>query len=363
MVSFYEPLVRIEDKNELVEFDKIALRLGLKGLAILGEKYTKKKVKRHELEHISRLEIAEEKVDVVRNKLPSTRLICELLSVRTTNDKVAQWVVKDNRVDILSIPISKMKEIITEQLANVAATNRTFFEIDLSPIFLSKSKNSINIRAVTRVMHVITKQNAPFIFTMNVSSPFDFRDRRAIISIAKLFGVSEKQFNDSYSLFNERIIQNRKKLAENFIAPGLGTVSKEEQKQEAQKNKKEYDFELQLDLVDLPTNEKRLERQRYVLFEILCEEEIVFEQKELERIFWDNFQLLFGSVGSSRLGLYFIIFDHIRKIGVVRCNHLALSALRVAFASLYDLKGKRIVINILKVAGTIKSIKKEKKEL
>ena len=61
MIPFFEPKVWIKNVKERESFDKIALKLGLSGYVIIGEKFEKKdeiKEKKYQfLNHISRFEI------------------------------------------------------------------------------------------------------------------------------------------------------------------------------------------------------------------------------------------------------------------------------------------------------------------
>ncbi|HUU77865.1 MAG TPA: RNase P subunit p30 family protein [candidate division Zixibacteria bacterium] len=358
MIPFFEPLVMIENSEDLAKFDEIAKRLGLKGFVILGEKYSEKKNSKSPIEHISRLEIAQDQVNTVRATLPNLRLQCELLSIRTANEKVAQWVVKDNRVDILSIQSNKMKEIITIQLANVAAANETFFEIDLSPLIKKSNKKSIYIRTITRIMNIISIEKAPFIFTIQAKSPYDLRDQRTMMALAKLVGVSEKQFKESQKAFFERIKKNVEKLSEDFVVPGVKkAVTKEKDESvSSYEEEKINDYELSIDLVNVPINEKKMERQRYLLFEILSEKPIEITQKQFEEYLWESFTNLFGSVGSSRAGLFIIKFNPEKNYGILRCSHLALNALRASLATINQINDIKVIIHIMKVSGTIKSL-------
>ena len=160
MTPYFEPRVTIKEKKDSKLFEKIAKRLQLDGYVVLGEKFKRNKEEDsgETIQKVTRIEIIENRIEKIRSLLPKVRNQYELVSVNTTSAKAAQWVVKDNRVDILTIPSQNLKEILTQSLANFASNNQTFFEIDLS--FLTKTTNqnpSIKMRVLSRVMNLIIK--------------------------------------------------------------------------------------------------------------------------------------------------------------------------------------------------------------
>ncbi len=374
MIPFVEPTVYADDEKSMLEFDAIASRLGITGYAVynFSVKEGKNTIVQETVEHFSRKEIKIANLNKVRNFLSKERKQCELLSITTTDAKIAQWVVKDNRVDILSIPVSKIKEIITEQLANVAAANQTFLEIDLSSIIHSANRKSIILHKLTRVMRLILKQRAPFVFTTKAKNPFDLRDMRSIIALGNLIGVPEQRTKDCMKAFYERIHLNKKKLNDEFITTGIWKKSKNQLPKETKRKKKkilkvEIDSDdLLVEFIKLSEEKRRLDRQRYILFEILSEKKSKFEKKHIEDLIWNEIGNHFGSVGSSRIGMFFSYFNLEKQFGIIRCTNHSLQSIRAVFSFITDIEDEKVLFHIMKVSGTIRSLvkiakKKEKK--
>jgi len=357
MTPYFEPRVTIKEKTDSKLFEKIAKRLQLEGYVVLGEKYKKEELL-ESLQKITRIEIKESKVEKIRFLLPKVRNQYELVSVNTSSAKAAQWVVKDNRVDILTIPYKSIKEIITQNLANVAANNQTFLEIDLS--FLLKSTNqipSIKMRTLSRVTNLILKEKAPFILTLDVQDPLDFRDERSVIALASLIGITRKDIKENMQKFQERIKLNKNKLSSEFIAPGVWKV--EEKKITKKKRTKQVgniETEIPFNLKKLPIEKKKLERQRYILFEVLQFENKKFEEKLVIDNLWKQLTKFFGEVGSSRIGLYMIEFNPEKNLGIIRCNQFSLLAVRAVMATIFELEKIKTLFHILKVSGTLKNL-------
>ncbi|MHA1462449.1 MAG: RNase P subunit p30 family protein [Candidatus Heimdallarchaeota archaeon] len=372
MIPFVEPTVYVDNEKLLLEFDTIASRLGITGYVVcdFSIKKGKKAEKQESVEHFSRKDTKISNLNKVKNFLSKERNQCELLSVTTTNAKIAQWVVKDNRVDILSIPVSKIKEIITEQLANVAAANQTFLEIDLSSIIHSTDRKSIILHKLTRVMRLILKQRAPFIFTTKAKDPFGLRDMRSIIALGNLIGVPEQRTKDCMKAFYERIQLNKKKLSDEFITTGIWKKNK---KQSPKETKKKKILDVRIESDDLPVEfikqseeKRRLDRQRYILFEILSEKKTKYEKKQIEDLVWKEIGNHFGSVGSSRIGMFFSYFSLEEQFGIIRCTNHSLQSIRAVFSFITNIEDEKVLFHIMKVSGTIRSLvkiakKKEKK--
>ncbi len=360
MTPYFEPRVTINEKTDSKLFEKIAKRLQLEGYIILGEKYKKSKKENlvEPLQKITRVEIKESKVEKIRSLLPKVRKQYELVSVNTSSAKVAQWVVKDNRVDILTVPYKSIKEIITQNLANVAANNQTFLEIDISFLTFSNSFfPSIQMRGLSRVIHLIIREKAPFILTMNVENPLEFRDERSIIAMANLVGIPNKAIKENMRKFKERIELNRNKLSPDFIAPGVRKVEKEKRSKKIIPSKEiEVKTEIPFNLKELPIEKKKLERQRYILFEILQIENKKIEEKIVMDNLWKQLSKFYGEVGSSRIGLYLIEFNSEKNIGIIRCNQSSLSAVRAMMSTITSLEKIKVVFHVLKVSGTLKNL-------
>ncbi|MHA1737405.1 MAG: RNase P subunit p30 family protein [Candidatus Heimdallarchaeota archaeon] len=359
MIPYYEPSVFMIDEKKIAEFDLIAKRLGLTGYLIMGKAYSKKKTKKtiSHIEHISRLEIQPKNISELRKELQKQRPKCEILSVRTDNPKIAQWVVKDNRVDIVTIPGRMIKEIITKQFANVAADNQTFIEINLQSLLDEEKNRSISLRNLSRTMNIILQMNAPFVFSLGVKSPYEFKAVRSVIALCSLIGVSNKKVKESLKLFNKRIKTNQEKLAEGFISEGISLV-KEHEPTEKGTVGNIIDYEIPQNLKERQLGKITLERQRYLLFEILSEKKTKLLQKEFEDLIWTKFNSLFGVVGSSQLGFYVTHFNKEKQFGIIRCSHKYLTAMRAVLAILTQIEEKPVIFHVMKVSGTLKNLLK-----
>lgn len=365
MDYFIEPRVNLKDKDEFELFKDFVNKMHVKGYAILGQKVNKKEIekkpsRKYPIE-ISRIELDADKLSIIKKQLASKRHACEILSINTSNEKIAQWVVKDNRVDILTIPIQNMNKIITKELANVASANRTFFELEISPFLIDDFNNSISIRTLYKIAHLLIKRKAPIILTANVSQPFLIRDARTITAFGEMIGIPSDYLKNCFQEFYDRVLLNRKKLQNNFVAPGIWKVKdKRDTEKENTPNIKEIKNDLlPFNVNNLIINEPKLERQRYLLFKIFAEKNQSITKKDLEGLIWSKFKELFGLIMSSRVGLYLTHFDEKDMIGIIRCNHRYLKLTRVALGTISEFQNRKLFVNISKISGTIKNLKQK----
>ena len=66
----------------------------------------------------------------------------------------------------------------------------------------------------------------------------------------------------------------------------------------------------------------RTERQRYILFEIITEDDSPIEKKEVISKIWNSFVAFFGTYNSFQMGLWLIRYEPTNRIGILRCDNM-----------------------------------------
>jgi|YelNatPaOPRAMG01_1025707.scaffolds.fasta_scaffold04323_16 ribonuclease P/MRP protein subunit POP5 len=99
------------------------------------------------------------------------------------------------------------------------------------------------------------------------------------------------------------------------------------------------------------------EKKRYILFQVISEEPIVYE--DLEQAIWNQFLDTFGELGVSRLDMRIIrnLYRPENQTCVISCNHASVQQVIAGLGLLSRLGDSRIIIKILKVSGTIKGLR------
>ena len=104
-------------------------------------------------------------------------------------------------------------------------------------------------------------------------------------------------------------------------------------------------------------------RQRYIVFEILCEQDTHFSEKALIRAIWQKMNQVFGEIISFKAGLWMISWDIENNKGILRTDHLVDTEIIATLSLIRIVNKKPLIIHTRKTTGTIKKAKSYWKEL
>lgn len=98
------------------------------------------------------------------------------------------------------------------------------------------------------------------------------------------------------------------------------------------------------------------ERDRYVYFQIISEEEISYS--DLEAAIWNTLLEFYGEAGVGKMSVWLVknLWDQTSQSGVIRCNNNSVPNLIAGLGLIPRLGESRIVFKIIKVSGTIKGL-------
>ena len=98
------------------------------------------------------------------------------------------------------------------------------------------------------------------------------------------------------------------------------------------------------------------EKERYIAFEVLSEEPIMFS--DLEASIWNSAQNFFGELGTAKTSVWIIknLYGERKQIGVIRCNNLSTDKILTALGLITRLGDIRVICKILAISGTIKGL-------
>jgi len=97
-------------------------------------------------------------------------------------------------------------------------------------------------------------------------------------------------------------------------------------------------------------------RRRYLALSVLSEQPI--SERDAMDAVWNTLLQLFGECGASQANLTFIEYNSEKNRGIVRCSHRALEMVRASVASITEINGKPVAIDVLGVSGTLKALRK-----
>ena len=115
-------------------------------------------------------------------------------------------------------------------------------------------------------------------------------------------------------------------------------------------------------------NMVRLEKHRYIAFELITDCHNITEEK-INNTIWNLIYRLYGETGTSQTGLWMIYYDLEEKRGVLRTSLSFYEKVRTTLAVVrkiyerYNNKTKprddKVIFHVLGVSGTIKTIKEK----
>jgi len=96
-------------------------------------------------------------------------------------------------------------------------------------------------------------------------------------------------------------------------------------------------------------------RRRYLAFRVLSEQSI--SKRDIVDAVWNAVLQLIGEYGASQTNLTFIEYNSEKSCGIVRCSHKAVEMVRASVASVTEINGKPVAIDVLGVSGTLKALR------
>ncbi|MBY9005758.1 MAG: hypothetical protein KGD63_03285 [Candidatus Lokiarchaeota archaeon] len=105
------------------------------------------------------------------------------------------------------------------------------------------------------------------------------------------------------------------------------------------------------------------ERKRYILFNIINETPHRYNKIELINVIWNSIWRYYGLSVVNKMGLWIIDLNLEKNYGIIKFSHNSKELIISALSLVREIKGKRVIITPIKTSGTIKKIKKIKKEI
>ena len=101
----------------------------------------------------------------------------------------------------------------------------------------------------------------------------------------------------------------------------------------------------------------RSERNRYILFRVVKEDNLSFEPRDLLNSIWKSIWKFFGMKEANKVGLWLIHYDTEKDLGLIRCSHHTKELIISALALTNKISGNSVIISPIRTSGTIKNIK------
>lgn len=98
------------------------------------------------------------------------------------------------------------------------------------------------------------------------------------------------------------------------------------------------------------------EKDRYISFQVISEEPITYS--DLESAIWNQLLDFYGEYGVSKTSMWLVknLWNEKNQVGVIRCNNRSVSQVIAGLGLISRLGDIRVIVNILKVSGTLKGL-------
>jgi ribonuclease P/MRP protein subunit POP5 len=103
------------------------------------------------------------------------------------------------------------------------------------------------------------------------------------------------------------------------------------------------------------------EKERYIAFQVLSEEGEELNYSDLEAAIWNTMLDFLGEEGVSKTSVWLMkdCWDQKTQKGILRCNNKSVQEVIASLGLIDRLGDNRITFKILKISGTIKSIREK----
>ncbi len=107
---------------------------------------------------------------------------------------------------------------------------------------------------------------------------------------------------------------------------------------------------------------KLKDRERYIFFKVISENEEKVTKRELAREIWKTGLSLFGELGLKDVGIKIINFNKAGKNGIIRCSHKEMDKAKTILSFITSIGGEKASIITLTTSGTLKALKRKVKK-
>ena len=99
------------------------------------------------------------------------------------------------------------------------------------------------------------------------------------------------------------------------------------------------------------------ERQRYILFKIIKDDNSNLNKKLFLNSLWHSIWKYFGMKEANKIGLWLIELNTLRNYGIIRCSHITKEIVISALTMIREISDERVIFTPIKTSGTLKKIR------
>jgi ribonuclease P/MRP protein subunit POP5 len=101
------------------------------------------------------------------------------------------------------------------------------------------------------------------------------------------------------------------------------------------------------------------ERKRYLVFELISDEKLKVNQKQIIEIISKQLLKLYGEIGASRTHFWLHSFDPVSRKGLIEYRNETSNLIRSSLSSITEIENMPVILNTLGISGTIKTARRK----
>jgi len=214
-MQFYDYCVLAD--SDLAEIAKKGALLGWSGLCLLSEQAAGKLKEKNKIDLVPGALIETGKPNYIRREADRKRSRFPIIVARGLNEDINRAAVETPAIDIL-LPAENAK--IDYVMVKLAKKNDVAIGFEFRLLLQSCGEDRSRIFSGLReTAKMVKKFGAPFVLTSGAMSEWDLRSPSELTAFGRILGFEVPQIRASLS---ERMIENnRKKLGEKWVMPGV----------------------------------------------------------------------------------------------------------------------------------------------
>ncbi|QIB73581.1 ribonuclease P [Halogeometricum borinquense] len=144
-----------------------------------------------------------------------------LVLVRGGTNRLNRFAVEQERVDVLTRPFAGDGDV-NHVLAKAAKRNGVRIEFALGPALRATGGHRVqHLDNLRKLKRILDHYDTPYVVSANAASHLELRAPRELAAVGEEIGLGAEWVCDGLTEWGRIVAENRERLSESFIAPGI----------------------------------------------------------------------------------------------------------------------------------------------
>ena len=220
--------VRIPGLERLDEFEDMAGRLGLTGIASSINLDKPVVVSRKGLVLYARADLKSKRMGSMRKELGLLRRCSVIVAFPLAGVETSNWAAEDRRVDLLTLREDNIGSTLKDSTAHMAEHSGTALEIQFAAILQSTGLNRSRVlKGFREATRTALDAGMKVVLSSGATHPIHMRSPMAMTYIGIMLGMDRVDSREAvYNTPQQIIERNERKLSSEFVGPGVEIVKR-----------------------------------------------------------------------------------------------------------------------------------------